>query len=169
MGAPVKTVGVKWGEYHQPVFNLWRNEMSNNSLILSDVTSGEKVCIAKYYPSDGWYPVQDLDEKLRDFFERSAMSTGTYKGNEHVIELTYWEPFVDVNQIPDDYISWAGGECPVKDEEGVQVKVRNNELIPPWHRDKILTAGLIDWTHNGTEGDIVAYRVATPANYGETK
>lgn len=54
----------------------------------------------------------------------------------------------------DGWIEWKGGACPVAPETPVQIKIRSS----------ITTAGHLEareyrWSHIGSDGDIVAYRV----------
>ena len=53
----------------------------------------------------------------------------------------------------DDWIPWAGGECPVGGEVIVAVKDRNGNV------DNYSKAHLYDWHRTGSPLDIIAYRV----------
>jgi hypothetical protein len=44
--------------------------VANNRMYLKNTRTGERAYIAKYYPSLGWYPPEDLAAQLMDFFER---------------------------------------------------------------------------------------------------
>lgn len=57
-----------------------------------------------------------------------------------------------------DWIEWNGGERPVAEDIGVDLKFRNGETIDYTSR---LLAGAWDWEHYGDTHDIVAYRVAS--------
>jgi len=55
----------------------------------------------------------------------------------------------------DDWIPWAGGECPVERRAVVMVRGKNGEV----DTDK---AHFYDWHHTGSSLDIIAYRVVKP-------
>lgn len=56
-------------------------------------------------------------------------------------------------QVDDGWVEWHGGECPVQPNDRAQVMCRN-QATP-------LTGRALDfcWEHNGTNGDIVRYRI----------
>lgn len=56
------------------------------------------------------------------------------------------------------WIQWAGGECPVDSEVIVEVKFRD----PNRCKFNSLIAGDFDWSHDGSNGDIIAYRLQQP-------
>ena len=60
--------------------------------------------------------------------------------------------------VSDGWIQWAGGECPVDSDAIVEVKFRN----PNRYRYSNDRAGDFDWSHDGVEGDIIAYRLRQP-------
>ena len=55
----------------------------------------------------------------------------------------------------DDWIPWAGGDCPVAGEVIVAVKDKNGEI-------DYGKARLYDWRHTGNNLDIIAYREVKP-------
>ena len=58
----------------------------------------------------------------------------------------------------DDWIQWAGGDCPVDSEAIVEVKCR-------WHNQHQYNndrAGDFYWSHTGSNADIIAYRLQQP-------
>lgn len=62
----------------------------------------------------------------------------------------------------DGWIEWGGGECPVGAGEMVSVMFRSNEMM---------VANVVDccrWNHNGTDSDIIAYRLHKPQEATET-
>lgn len=56
----------------------------------------------------------------------------------------------------DGWIAWAGGECPVESCAVVDVMFRDQENSATYH------AGVWRWNHNGTDSDIIAYRLHQP-------
>lgn len=58
----------------------------------------------------------------------------------------------------DGWIEWAGGECPVGQNQGVDVKLRGG------YGDHFYgnPASYFEWSHNGLGLDIIAYRVVKP-------
>lgn len=55
----------------------------------------------------------------------------------------------------DGWIQWAGGDCPVDSDAIVEVKFRK-PIRNKFNNDR---AGDFSWTHDGFDGDIIAYRV----------
>ncbi len=55
-----------------------------------------------------------------------------------------------------DWIEWAGGECPVDPETLVQVKLACN-----YGSDEAEPAGMLVWECYDSLGDIIAYRVVS--------
>jgi hypothetical protein len=55
-----------------------------------------------------------------------------------------------------DWIEWKGGACPVDLGERVEATLRDG-----WSGGST-NAGLCRWNHDGTSGDIIAYRLAQP-------
>lgn len=58
----------------------------------------------------------------------------------------------------DGWIQWAGGDCPVDSDAIVEVKYR-------WHNQHQYNndrAGDFYWSHTGSNGDIIAYRLHKP-------
>lgn len=53
------------------------------------------------------------------------------------------------------WIKWAGGECPVDSDAIVEVKYRNPNPYQ-FNNDR---AGDFTWSHDGIDGDIIAYRL----------
>lgn len=56
----------------------------------------------------------------------------------------------------DGWIDWAGGDCPVESCAVVDVMFRYQENSATDH------AGAWRWNHNGTDSDIIAYRLHKP-------
>ena len=60
----------------------------------------------------------------------------------------------------DGWIQWAGGDCPVDSDAIVEVKFRNSNPKPyQFNNDR---AGDFTWSHDGFDGDIIAYRLQHP-------
>lgn len=45
--------------------------MANNKMFLVNKRTGVKIYLAKYYPSTGWFSVQNVEANLRSGFDRS--------------------------------------------------------------------------------------------------
>lgn len=58
----------------------------------------------------------------------------------------------------DEWIQWAGGDCPVDSDAIVEVKFRN----PSRNKFNNDRAGDFYWSHHGFDGDIIAYRLQQP-------
>ena len=58
----------------------------------------------------------------------------------------------------DGWIEWGGGECPVDSDAIVEVKYRH----PSSHQFNNDRAGDFTWSHDGIDGDIIAYRLQHP-------
>ena len=58
----------------------------------------------------------------------------------------------------DGWIEWHGGECPVDSDAIVEVKFRN----PSRNKFNNDRAGDFTWSHDGFDGDIIAYRLQQP-------
>lgn len=43
--------------------------MANNRMYLVNERTGTRVYLAKYYPSTGWYPPDDVAQRLTDAFD----------------------------------------------------------------------------------------------------
>lgn len=57
------------------------------------------------------------------------------------------------------WIEWHGGDCPVDSDAIVEVKYRNPNQYQ-FNNDR---AGDFNWSHDGFDGDIIAYRLQQPA------
>ena len=58
----------------------------------------------------------------------------------------------------DGWIQWAGGKCPVDSYAIVEVKYRKPSPLH-FNNDR---AGDFSWSHDGIDGDIIAYRLQQP-------
>lgn len=56
------------------------------------------------------------------------------------------------------WIDWQGGECPVDNDAIIEVIYRKTNLYQ-YNNDR---AGDFSWSHDGSDGDIIAYRLHTP-------
>lgn len=62
-------------------------------------------------------------------------------------------PILEQQEQGDGWIEWAGGECPVADDQRVHVQFRDGEVI------NTASGNCIRWSHKGTLRDIIAYRI----------
>lgn len=68
----------------------------------------------------------------------------------------------NANQSTDDgWIEWNGGECPVPEGTPVCVRYRDGSTESEALAG-IVGKGAVRWTHIGSPGDIIAYRLHTP-------
>lgn len=86
-----------------------------------------------------------------------------FEGGELIGEFTPVPPVerIQVNCTltgGDGWISWPGGECPVDSDAIVEVKYRK----PNPHQFNNDRAGDFAWSHDGFDGDIIAYRLVQP-------
>lgn len=63
-----------------------------------------------------------------------------------------------------DWIEWKGGECPVAPTTLVNIRLRAD----PECDDGPCPAGGLWWDHDGSNVDIIAYRLSTPASAAAT-
>lgn len=64
----------------------------------------------------------------------------------------------------DGWVEWHGGDCPVDSDAIVEVKFRNQNRYK-FNSDR---AGDFDWSHDGVNGDIIAYRLQKPTKSEQT-
>lgn len=60
-----------------------------------------------------------------------------------------------------EWIEWKGGECPVAKNVMVECRYRgppNDDQFAIYE----MVAGWFNWSHDGENDDIIAYRVVTP-------
>lgn len=57
---------------------------------------------------------------------------------------------------------WSGGDCPVDPELPVQLRYRGPEDSAKGVRITAAPAGRLDWSHDGSDDDITAYRPFDP-------
>lgn len=60
----------------------------------------------------------------------------------------------------DGWIEWGGGECPIPDDALVEVQFRNRTAF---HVAKTSDANLLRWSQDGSDMDIIAYRMSMPS------
>ena len=58
--------------------------MANNRMYLVNKNSGEKIYLAKYYPSTGWYSLPDIENQMDLVFEKNM--TGSNLGLDWILE-----------------------------------------------------------------------------------
>lgn len=66
---------------------------------------------------------------------------------------------VEASEIPEGFNKWEGGECPVPDGARVEVIYRRHYEADPHAWYSYPSDHPDTWIHNGTDGDIIAYRV----------
>lgn len=119
--------------------------------------------LVKELPKRGGWPEVVADYK---YYAGSAIAFDEYDREVHGLRLDIKisektarkvtrEQYESALAASDGWIQWAGGECPVDSDAIVEVKFRN----PNRYRYSNDRAGDFDWSHDGIDGDIIAYRM----------
>lgn len=134
--------------------------------------------LVKELPRRGWWPevalnaTQDKDGEVcfsssaTPEFGYAAWEGGDWCGNEfHTITATDYDTAIITRAqyeaalaASDGWIEWHGGECPVDSDAIVEVKYRKPNPYQ-FNNDR---AGDFTWSHDGIDGDIIAYRLHKP-------
>lgn len=127
--------------------------------------------LVKELPKLGGWPEgvthigQEYDRELM-FYGRGNISTGLIlnelaidhrklgKSGEKITRAQYEAAIAGC----DGWIQWAGGDCPVDSDAIVEVKYRKPNPYQ-FNNDR---AGDFTWSHDGFDGDIIAYRLQNP-------
>ena len=133
--------------------------------------------LVEYLPENGGWPHattsigQDWDRELM-FYGRGCVRTGIIlddlaidhrKRFDTGVKITreQYEAALAASKEPltgtgvDGWIDWPGGECPVNGVVIVDYKMRDGCVqTEPAH--------ILRWDHNGTDSDIIAYRLSQP-------
>lgn len=127
--------------------------------------------LVKELPKLGGWPEgvthigQEYDRELM-FYGRGNISTGLIlnelaidhrklgKSGEKITRAKY-EAAIAASDV---WIQWAGGDCPVDSDAIVEVKYRKPNPYQ-FNNDR---AGDFTWSHDGFDGDIIAYRLQQP-------
>ena len=127
--------------------------------------------LVKELPRRGGWPEgvthigQDYDRELR-FYGRGEPRTGIILDELSVdhrkigasdkgVTKSQYEAALAAS---DGWIEWRGGKCPVDSDAIVEVKYRKPNPYQ-YNNDR---AGDFTWSHDGFDGDIIAYRVHKP-------
>ena len=127
--------------------------------------------LVKELPRRGGWPEgvthigQDYDRELR-FYGRGEPRTGIILDELAVDHRKIGASDKGVTKsqydsalaASDGWIEWKGGECPVDSEAIVEVKYRKPNPYQ-YNNDR---AGDFAWSHDGFDGDIIAYRLQQP-------
>lgn len=73
-----------------------------------------------------------------------------------------YKPVSNEVSLPDGFIVWRGGECPVDPYDVVQVVYRSGMLSEPG----FTAHNYQGWRHEGRDEDVVAYKCDGPADGG---
>lgn len=92
------------------------------------------------------HPGYELIKVTRDQYETALAE------KEHPL------PWDEKNTDANGWIDWHGGECPVDSDAIVEVKYRKPNPYQ-FNNDR---AGDFTWSHDGFDGDIIAYRLVQP-------
>ena len=71
---------------------------------------------------------------------------------KHVIDMLIELEYGNSAESESGWIEWNGGECPVPPNTKVEIQYPDNDVYS-------CIASAVDWNHDGTGGDITAYRV----------
>lgn len=71
-------------------------------------------------------------------------------------------PILEQQERGDDWIEWGGGECPIKPGDICDIKCRDGEFF------RRLEDYQLDWKHDGTPADIIAYRIIPEQSTNQT-
>jgi hypothetical protein len=69
--------------------------MANNRMYLTNKRTGDKVCLAKYYPSTGWYALDDngtsknLVQRMNEAMTAAEPETTAWGDNDWVVEYEH--------------------------------------------------------------------------------
>ena len=127
--------------------------------------------LVKELPRRGGWPEgvthigQDYDRELR-FYGRGEPGTGIIPdelavdhrkigASDKGVTKSQYEAALAASN---DWIEWHGGECPVDSDAIVEVKYRKPNQYQ-FNNDR---AGDFTWSHDGFDGDIIAYRLQQP-------
>nr|DAZ68574.1 MAG TPA: hypothetical protein [Caudoviricetes sp.] len=111
-------------------------------------------------------PEMDSDDEWMDTSESGYEMQIGYIGaaddcNTSVVSRKQYEAALAASKAVvghNGWIQWAGGECPVDSDAIVEVKYRK----PNRYKFNSDRAGDYDWSHDGVNGDIIAYRLQKP-------
>lgn len=133
--------------------------------------------LVKELPKLGGWPEgvthigQEYDRELM-FYGRGNISTGLIlnelaidhrklgKSGEKITRAQYEAALAASKAVVghNGWIQWAGGDCPVDSDAIVEVKYRSPNQYQ-YNNDR---AGDFTWSHDGIDGDIIAYRLHKP-------
>jgi len=93
-----------------------------------------------------WNPPPEVMAGIKEYFEKQKISgDGSGKSLPEVSQEA---------RDSDGWSDWNGGKCPVGYSTIVDVKTKIGDVFERYVADKF------HWEHHGSEGDIVAYRLA---------
>ncbi|GEM_PF-3747863 len=117
-------------------------------------------------PCEGDVEVDVLLKGDVKFEDRTAEAT-YIKWSVYEYPVIAWRPHyaqpaekADECTVQDGWIPWGGGECPVHDHVEYEVKYRDGATFVG------RLASSCFWDHDGTEGDIIAYRIVKDGGEG---
>lgn len=94
-----------------------------------------------------WWNIEDFGENTTVY---------TLEELQAIIDKVNKPSSEEVVATPDGWIPWSGGECPVPEGTLIDVKHKDGDI----YRNKPAGGEYnVRWTHCGSDGDIVAYRI----------
>lgn len=95
----------------------------------------------------------------RTAYPMTADEDQQYLDHDANLAFMAWQAALASQQPADDgWIYWEGGDCPVGQNQGVEVKLRGGCGDQFYDNP----ASYFEWSHNGLGMDIIAYRVVKP-------
>jgi hypothetical protein len=91
--------------------------------------------------------------------ERSSYRRGPFLVDESDLPIASSGTQSEQPAIPEGFIPWHGGECPVASGTVVECTLMHGEINCP------MVAINMRWSHIGSPGDIIAYRIHKPADF----
>ncbi|MGH3055280.1 MAG: hypothetical protein ACRDL7_09925, partial [Gaiellaceae bacterium] len=150
------------GNQPEPVATEVRNQAEQDAAKVDDDWEDgcdDLNCTTCYGPTE---TMSDFSRGAQDAIDgdprKDDESEEYYHGFDATTESVEGSP-----QLPEGFLPWSGGECPV--EEGTRVNVIRRDGLQTSNYMLNRTAAFMDWTHVGKHPlDIIAYRVVQAEN-----
>lgn len=142
------------------VYQDWDKELrfdGEMSGIYPEQLASNHRCAKLSYDDPGF----ELVKVTRDQYE--AALSASKELHHYQVSTEHYTPDVSAGKTVEStgsngWIDWQGGECPVDSDAIVEVKYRKPSPLH-FNNDR---AGDFTWSHDGSGGDIIAYRIVNP-------